>query len=420
MRHLFDKIRKCHYESHKKHDEYHKQYEEYKKKQIEFYIKKQEFINSIKNSRQELKSTERFSKEANSIYEDIWSNRIRLQWYMYEARKNRAQLHRLHNHVKYFPLMILAVNILIWYIVFRYAGIKFISISIAILISLGGLSQFLSLKTIEKRVLNPVGRLKNAVEEIAKGNYNVKVERDCSSEINILIDSFNEMAEKLLESEKIKAEYEENRKDLIANISHDLKTPITSIQGYVEAITDQNGVPPEKLNKYLKIIHNNSTYMNKLVDDLFLFSKLDMQKLEFHFVNIEVRPFINDLMEEIKFEMEDRGVEFSFTDNMKDDCSFNIDMKRINQVLRNIIWNAVKYGPEEDLRLSVILERVENMVCILIKDNGPGIPEDKLPHIFDRFYRVDTERTKNFMSTGLGLAIAKELVDAHGGHIAVE
>jgi len=227
------------------------------------------------------------------------------------------------------------------------------------------------------------------------------------------------MANKLQESEKIKAEYEENRKKLIANISHDLKTPITSIQGYIEAITEGNSMPPEDLSRYLKIIYNNTVYINRLIDDLFLFSKLDMQKLEFQFVNVNVRSFVNDMMEEFKLEFEEKNIRFDYYDRLSEDYSFNVDGKRLNQVFRNIIGNAEKYGLEQNVFIRTELYKFNDFVCIDIKDNGPGIPEDKLIHIFDRFYRIDTERTKDFMSTGLGLAIAKELVEAHRGRITV-
>lgn len=336
-----------------------------------------------------------------------------------ELCRNKEEFHHYHRHIKYTRPVIVLFNLTIWYLLIRYAGVKAFSIFFAIILSMGGLYEFFFLRRIENRILKPIGKLKNGVEEIAKGNYHVHIESDIRNEIGLLIDSFNDMAQKLQESEKIKAEYEENRKTLIANISHDLKTPITSIQGYIEAITDENAVSPENINKYLKIIYSNTAYMNKLIDDLFLFSKLDMQKLALQFEKVQVRPFFNDLMEEFKFELEEKKIEFLYQDKMEHDDTVKIDRKRLHQVFRNIIGNAVKYGPEEKLSVRIVLYRQDDAVCIDIADNGPGIPQDKLPYIFERFYRIDTERTKDFISTGLGLAIAKELIEAHGGRIAV-
>ena len=228
------------------------------------------------------------------------------------------------------------------------------------------------------------------------------------------------MAIKLKEDERLKAEYEENRKQLIASISHDLKTPITSILGYIEAISDAKELPQDKLEKYLKIINSNSVYMNRLIDDLFLFSKLDMQKLSFEFADVPVAPFMSDLMEEWKLDLEEKRVSFTYKDEMTSKLSAKLDAKRFSQVIRNIIDNALKYGDDENLSITARLFNDEEHIYISLKNNGAAIPADKLPHIFDRFYRLDAARTKDISSTGLGLAIAKELVEAHGGKIAVE
>ncbi|AKA69352.1 hypothetical protein CSCA_2227 [Clostridium scatologenes] len=268
--------------------------------------------------------------------------------------------------------------------------------------------------------MKPIESLKTGVEQIAKGNYEVRIEKKVYNEIGILIDEFNKMAEKLEQGEKLKKEYEENRKTLIANISHDLKTPITSINGYVEAILDGVAHSPDTINSYLKTIHSNIDYINRLIDDLFLFSKLDMQKVDFKFEKVKIKPFMQDLMEEFAFVLGEKNIKFSFTDKIEREIEVNIDGKRIYQTIRNIIGNAVKYGEKETLAISIGLKDEKDHIKIIISDNGPGIAQDKLPYVFDRFYRIDTERTKDLMSTGLGLAIAKEMVEAHGGEISVQ
>ncbi len=338
---------------------------------------------------------------------------------MKRHRMEHREFQRMHKSVYYFRPFTLLFNLLILFLLFKLAGLKTIVIIIAVLIVVKEVAQVLFLLRLEKRVFQPIIALKNSVEEIARGNYDVKVQYNARNEIGLLVASFNEMAQKLGESERIKAEYEENRKDLIANISHDLKTPITSIQGYIEAILDDGGIPRENKNKYLRIIHNNVLYVNKLIDDLFLFSKLDLQKLDFQFEKVQIRAFMSDLTEELGLELEERRVRFFYTDQMEQDLPVRLDGKRIYQALRNIIGNALKYGPEEGLVIRVELVRQEDFACVRISDNGPGIPPDKLPYIFDRFYRIDNERTKDLMSTGLGLAIARELVEAHGGSITV-
>lgn len=314
--------------------------------------------------------------------------------------------------------VIMLINLGILYLLFRLFGLKAISLFFAAFIASIAIMQFIFFRRIEKRILAPVDSLIHGVQEIAQGNYTVKVEGDVPNDIGTLIHSFNEMARKLQENEKLKAEYEENRKALIANISHDLKTPMTSIQGYLEALLE-GVVRPEKVEGYLKTIYHNTIYTNKLIDDLFLFTKLDMQKLDFQFVHVPLRAFMHDLFQEFRFELEERQCQFAYTDCLENDCFVYLDGKRIQQAIWNIIGNAVKYGPKKDLAITVRLYRQEDITCIDISDNGSGIRQDELPHIFDRFYRIDHERTKDFMSTGLGLAIAKELIEAHGGSIAV-
>jgi signal transduction histidine kinase len=334
-------------------------------------------------------------------------------------RHHHKEFQRYHRYFRYGRLAVVLFNVIIFYLLFSWVGIKAIGILFAGLIVIKEIIQFIFLLSLEKRIIKPIEQLKQGVDEIAKGNYNVKVECDIPNDLGLLIVSFNEMAQQLYESEKIKTEYEENRKALIANISHDLKTPITAMQGYIEAILDGTVKPLETRDKYLKTIYHNTVYINKLIDDLFLFSKLDMQKLDFQYENLPIRDFMNDLMEEYKFEFEERKIHCQYIIELENNHYVNLDRKRFYQAFNNIISNAVKHGPENDLSIQVKLYRQDDFICIDIQDNGPGIPADKLPFIFDRFYCIDTERTKDFVSTGLGLAIAKELVEAHRGRITV-
>ena len=311
------------------------------------------------------------------------------------------------------------MSIFLLFLIFKLVGIQVITIFFVVIFIIHQGTHIYITMRMEKRIMKPIEKLKDGVEQIAKGNYDVRIENEINNEIGMLIYDFNEMAETLKQAERMKQEYEENRKALIANISHDLKTPITSINGYIEALVDGVVTSPDKVNNYLKIIHNNTTYINNLIDDLFLFSKLDMQKLDFNFEKVKIKSFMSDLMEEFNFVLSERNIEFRFEDNLSKELEVNIDRKRIYQVIRNVIGNAVKYGNQQELIIEVNLSNDDKYIKIEVKDNGPGIPEDKLQHIFNRFYRIDTERTKDFMSTGLGLAIAKEMVEAHGGKIYV-
>ncbi len=373
------------------HIEKHLRERELRQKMFAEHLRNHEEINKLKKEfRQKISSY-------NEKYDE-------LQWY---HRNNRLS-----------QVLIIVFNIFIWFIIFRFFGARALAVVIAAIITVGGVIQFLFNMRLEKMIFKPIISLRKGVEEIAKGNYDIEIKTEIFNELGILIISFNDMAKKLKEGELLKKSYEENRKTLIANISHDLKTPITSIQGYIETMLERPDIPQDTVNKYHQIIYNNAAYMNKLIDDLFLFSKLDMQKLELQQENISIRAFMSDLMEEFQYELEDRAIKFSYTDTLSTECQAHIDRKRINQVFRNIIGNAIKYGSEGDTEIDVTLYDNKQYIIFDISDNGPGIPEDKLLKIFDRFYRIDSARTKDLMSTGLGLSIAKELVEAHGGRIS--
>ena len=289
---------------------------------------------------------------------------------------------------------------------------------IAVLLVIGQIAEFSLYLRFDRRILTPIAELEEASRAIAKGRYDVRVEAAGRTEIGGLIDSFNMMAKALAENEALKAEYEKNRKELLASISHDLKTPIAAILGYVEASAQLGFSDPGHVEKYARVVSANASYMNRLIDDLFLFSKLDMHKLDFHFEETELKPFMVDLMQEFAIELDWRGADFIYDDGLPPTARSKLDVKRFIQVLRNIADNAVKYGPERALNLTVVSRVSGGAFVLSIRDNGPGVPGEKLARVFERFYRVDAERTKDLGSTGLGLAIAKELVEAHGGTIA--
>lgn len=334
-------------------------------------------------------------------------------------RHHHDRFYRYHSYFRYVRPGFVIFNLLILYLLFSWAGIKGVGIFFAVLLSIKEIIQFFFLLSLEKRIFKPIEQLRRGVDEIAKGNYNINIECTTPNDLGLLIASFNEMAHKLSESEKIKAVYEENRKTLLVNISHDLKTPITAIQGYIEAVLDETVTTTEHRRKYLQTIYRNTMYINKLIDDLFLFSKLDMQKLDFQYEQVNIGSFMDDLMQEYKFDLEERKIQFRYTAQLSHDCAVSLDRKRFRQALDNIINNAVKHGKESYLSIQVAMHRQGDCICIDIRDNGRGIPPDKLPFIFDRFYRIDPERTKDLTSTGLGLAITKELIKAHGGDITV-
>lgn len=339
----------------------------------------------------------------------------------YMKNNKFSELYFLARYMHVFRKITVIFTAIIILFMFKVLGFRAASVSIVIILVINQIFMVMMMVRLEKRFIAPMSKLQYGVKKISDGDYSVRLKVDQENEVGILTVAFNDMASKLEDGERIKKEYEYNRKELIANISHDLKTPITSINGYVEALLE-DVVPKEKIDSYLKTISSNAGYMNRLIDDLFLFSKLDMQKIDFTFVETNIKNYMSDIVEEFEFILSEKGINFNYKDTIDEDLFVNIDGKRLYRSIRNIVDNAIKYGDigSKNLSIEIDLKADEEFVFINLMDNGPGIEEEKIDKIFERFYRIDKERTKDLSSTGLGLAIAKEIVDAHKGYISVK
>ncbi|TJY42213.1 HAMP domain-containing histidine kinase [Cohnella pontilimi] len=271
---------------------------------------------------------------------------------------------------------------------------------------------------VSRSIIRPLRALKRAAGEIKEGNLNYQVRPESRDEIGELAWAFEEMRLKLKESIDLQLQYEDNRKNLISNISHDLKTPMTAIKGYVEGIMDGVTDTPEKLDRYVKTIHNRTVQLDHMIDELFLFSKLDLKGLPFHFEEVELSSFLQDCTEELQMDAEKRGVQLVYESPVSAQPAMIIgDRDKLKRVFTNIIENAMKYMDKEDGRIWISLNEEKDVYRVVIKDNGRGISPEALPHIFDRFYRADPSRNANAGGSGLGLAIAKHIVEEHGGTI---
>lgn len=332
---------------------------------------------------------------------------------------HHRQFLQQYQYFRYLRPIVILLTLAILYWAFSWAGSKELGLLFVGLLAFKEVLHFFFLWRLERNIFKPMLLLKQGLDEVAQGNYQYKVSNELPGDLGLVIDAFNTMTEKLAESERLQSEYEENRKTLVANISHDLKTPITAIQGYVEALLETPALDAGNREKYLSTIQQNTQYVNRLIDDLFLFAKLDMQKLEFHFQPTDISAYLADVADEFQFDCSERSVQFAYTDALCARSLVLLDGKRFYQALRNIFNNALQHAPAATLRIQLRLCQQDAQVHIDIADNGPGIPADKLPFIFDRFYRIDSERPKDSGGTGLGLSIAGELIAAHQGNITV-
>ena len=273
---------------------------------------------------------------------------------------------------------------------------------------------------IGKSVFSPINDLGIGLKQIADGNFDYSLDTtSVDGEISDLYKSYEEMRLRLKENADEKIQNEEQNKELITNISHDLKTPITAIKGYVEGIMDGVADSPEKMDKYIKTIYNKANDMDRLINELTIYSKIDTNRIPYTFLRLNVSDYFNDCIEEVGVELESKGIELNYTNFVPADTRIIADPEQLKRVINNIISNSVKYMDKEkekgiiDIR---ILDEAD-AIKVEIEDNGRGIAAKDLPNIFERFYRTDSSRNSSKGGSGIGLSIVKKIVEDHGGYI---
>ncbi|MGE6229512.1 sensor histidine kinase [Paenibacillus chitinolyticus] len=270
-----------------------------------------------------------------------------------------------------------------------------------------------------RRMIRPLNLLRASATRIQRGDLRFRIEPG-EDEIGQVSAAFEEMRGKLQESEELQKQYENNRKELIANISHDLKTPLSAIRGYVEGIRDGVADTPDKLESYVDIIYSKAEEMDHLIEELFLYSRLDLNKVPFALQEVDLTRFVADVVYELRFELEKEGVGLETDGHSTGPLYVRIDPMHMKRVVNNVVGNSLKFmeGPQKTIAFD--LRRDGGAAVLEITDTGPGIDPAALPHVFDRFYRAETSRNRESGGQGLGLAIAQQIVDNHGGSIYAE
>ncbi|MGN0504914.1 MAG: sensor histidine kinase [Lachnospiraceae bacterium] len=271
-------------------------------------------------------------------------------------------------------------------------------------------------------ILKPLNALRKATKQLQEGNLDYTLEESISDdEIGQLCHDFEEMRLHLKEQIEVRIRYEQDLRELISNISHDLKTPLTAIKGYAEGLLDGVADTPEKQNRYLKTIYTKADDMTTLVDELSFYARLDTNSMPYHFEHVLANDYFRDCAEESRTELELKNIRMEFFTEVKEDTVVLADREQLRRVMNNIIGNAVKYrGEKPEGSIQIHLYEEENCIRVEIADNGQGISEKDLPYIFERFFRADQSRNSKQGGTGLGLAIVKRIVEEHGGTIHAE
>ena len=272
---------------------------------------------------------------------------------------------------------------------------------------------------IYQSMVTPIRKLQVAANNIKEGNLDFTIDTEGAEqdEVNELCVTFEEMRRRLKENAEEKIASEQENKDLISNIAHDLKTPITAVKGYAEGIIDGVANTPEKIDKYVRTIYSKANEMDTLINELTLYSKFDTNKIPYNFAKINVEEYFDDCIEEIGIDLENKGIGLAYYNYTERDVMIIADPEQLRRVVNNIIGNSAKYMNKSNGFINVRIKDVGDFIEVEIEDNGRGIPQKDLPYIFDRFYRGDVSRNSATGGSGIGLSIVKKIIEDHGGKI---
>jgi signal transduction histidine kinase len=274
-------------------------------------------------------------------------------------------------------------------------------------------------KFVFRKIKQPLELLLNGVEQISKGNLDYKIEYDENNEFKPICESFNNMAVQLSASIEEVKKNDQNRKELFAGISHDLRSPLTSIKAYVDGLLDGVAATPESQREYLQTIKQKTDDINKMVSQLFLYSKMDMGNYptnpEILNIENEIRDFVSASQDEYKME----GLIIKIL-NTPTDSHIYVDPVQLRSVFANILGNSAKYKNKQTATATINCTVVNGVVKIIFEDDGTGVSENDVTRLFDVFYRIDPSRNNPHKGSGLGLAIVSKTLERMNGKISAE
>lgn len=283
-------------------------------------------------------------------------------------------------------------------------------------------SQFFT-KRLINHILKPLDKLNEATIRIGEGNLDYPINYEKDDEFKPFCDSFDLMQKNLGDSIKKQLEYEKARTEMVSGISHDLRTPLTSIKGYIKGMIDEVANTEEKRQRYLKIAYKKSCDMDALLSKLFYFSKLETGNMPFFNKRTNMNELLNNYVTEKRAELWNKNINIEIINLLDEEIFCDIDNEQTKRVFDNIVENSIKYADTDNLAISIqlqlIIEKPETNQMLLIRfsDNGNGIAEDKIEHVFEQFYRGDESRTSKNDGNGLGLYVCKYIIEEQNGSI---
>lgn len=279
------------------------------------------------------------------------------------------------------------------------------------------ISQFFTKRLIE-HITNPLDALSEGAKRMKEGNFSEPVQYKGDIEFEYVCDAFNEMQEHITEANAEKESYEKARVEMVAGISHDLRTPLTAIGGTIKGLKDGVATTPELREKFLDTAYRRTIEMDRLLERLFYFSKLETGNMPLFFEKTEWSEYIEAYVKRYELLIENKSIKIKIK-NVKKGLFSNVDQEQMKRILDNILENSKKYAETDKLEITINIFEEQAYVVLEISDNGCGVSEDKIPHIFEQFFRDDESRNIK-EGNGLGLYIVKYLVNAMGGSVDVE
>ena len=287
-----------------------------------------------------------------------------------------------------------------------------------ILYVIAGIGIFsLTFLLLQRKSIRYIGKIAAAIQNISEGDLNIQVEVEGDDEFAMMAASLNRMEADIRELMDKERESERTKNELITNVAHDLRTPLTSIIGYLELLSRGMPMEEEMRQKYIDIAYTKAKRLEKLIEDLFGFTKMNCGKIAMHVGRVDIVKLLGQLLEEFYPSFADKGLTYELTSNVPS-LEITADGNLLARLFDNLITNAIKYGAEGK-KVLVKIEAEEEVVSVSVVNFGYVIPEGELHLIFNKFYRVEQSRSTATGGTGLGLAIVKNIVDMHGGTISV-
>lgn len=273
-------------------------------------------------------------------------------------------------------------------------------------------------KVSSQKIVIPIKKLVNGIEKISIGDYNSKIEFNATNELDILKNSINEMSNKIKSEINLRQKSEDNRKKLILNISHDVKTPLTNIIGYSQTLLKGKNLSLDDVKSSIKIINTNGLLANKLINELFELSKFEMNNEILPIKSTDICELLRRKLIQYISEFEDKNINYNFN-IPNENISLNLNVIQFERSIDNLIQNSIKYNGS-NFDINITLKKAMDVITIIIEDTGIGIPKEYHNTIFEPMVRVESSRNRTLGGTGLGLSITKHIIQRHGGTITLD